>query len=127
VFKRGGKFLIIAMLVLATGGHWFLLQSLAWVGMAVAYSQSDSIGVAIKKTFDGDHPCQLCRLVERGKKAEQQPQKAAQLKFDALLVTGMAPVLTPKPFPPIDFDFRSALSRAEPPGLPPPRGFHSPA
>ena len=60
------------MLVFAVGAHWTLLQSVAWVGMAVTYSQNASFKEALEKTFDGKHPCKLCRLVAAGKKSEQQ-------------------------------------------------------
>jgi len=59
------------------------LQSLAWVGMVVNYSHGSSIKEALIKTFDGKHPCKLCRFVATGKKSDSQreAQKPAK-KFD---------------------------------------------
>ena len=48
--------------------------------MVVSYSQADSLAVAIQKTFDGAHPCKLCKVVKAGRKAEQE--KPATLKVD---------------------------------------------
>jgi hypothetical protein len=57
---------ILLALVLSLGLHWTVLQSAAWVGMVVSYSQDGTVLDALQKTFDGEHPCPLCKLVERG-------------------------------------------------------------
>lgn len=72
-----GKRFVVLALVLVTGGHWALLQSVAWVGMAVSFSQTATLKEALVRTFDGQHPCKLCKIVAEGKKSErkQTPQK----------------------------------------------------
>lgn len=93
-----GRWLVVIALVLSTGGHWALLQVCAWTGMVVSYSQSATISEAISMTFDGEHPCKLCKVVKQGRKAEQE--KPATLKvetkfdlfFDAQSVTVLAPL-----------------------------------
>jgi hypothetical protein len=78
-------FALIAALHLL-GGHWALLQTAAWVGMAVEYSRNDSIPQALAKTFDGEHPCQLCHAVKKGRSEEQQqPLVKLTLKAEAVL------------------------------------------
>ena len=70
------------------GGHWAVLQSVAWVKMLVDYSQSESVAVALGKTFDGAHPCDLCKIVSLGRAAEEQSPLAKDVlkfKFDAVL------------------------------------------
>lgn len=57
---------ILLALVLSLGLHWTVLQSAAWVGMVVSYSRDGSVLDAFQKTFDGKHPCPLCKLVARG-------------------------------------------------------------
>jgi len=47
---------IIAHLILALGAHWGVLQTAAWVGMIMNYSESAPLLTAVKKTFDGHHP-----------------------------------------------------------------------
>ena len=74
-----GHTLIAFTLICAIGGHWAILQSVAWVGMVINYSQDSSLTVALQKTFDGEHPCKLCKVVRAGKKSEQ---KEASLKVE---------------------------------------------
>ena len=78
-------------LVLSLGLHWTVLQSAAWVGMVVAYSKDASIGEALEKTFDGAHPCSLCKMVEAGAKDDDGTGKEAQSakikKIDLMLAT----------------------------------------
>ena len=110
------------MLVLATGGQWFLLQSLAWVQMTVSYAKTESFGAALQKTFDGKHPCKLCKFVKRGKAAEQQrDQQAPQLKIDFQLAAGTATLVPPRPFRHFTPFLADAELRAHAPALPPPR------
>lgn len=123
VHRRLIQLFVVLSLVTAIGGHWFVLQSVAWVSMTMNFAQSDSIGVALRKTFDGQHPCKLCKVVREGKQAEQkQPLLKVETKLDLLLVS--SPDLVPAPehvnwlLP--DFS-ASASMRAHSPPVPPPR------
>jgi len=49
------------------GGHWALLQTSAWVGMIVQYSQRAGLKAGIAQTFDGEHPCSVCKAIQDGK------------------------------------------------------------
>jgi len=71
VLKRLSKFTIVLALICVVGGHWALLQSLAWVSMTINFSRTDALDTAIGKTFDGQHPCNLCHFVAEGKKSER--------------------------------------------------------
>lgn len=78
------KAIAVVVLTLSLGLHWALLQSVAWVGMVVSYSQQDSLSTALEKTFDGRHACKLCRVVEAGRSAEKAPAVEIKLpKFEA--------------------------------------------
>jgi hypothetical protein len=66
--------LAIASVLLASGGHWLLLQSVAWGGMLISYSTTTSISEAISRTFDGKHPCKLCKVVQAGREKETERQ-----------------------------------------------------
>jgi hypothetical protein len=96
--NRCGKIAIVLMLILATGGHWAMLQSVAWFGMAIRFSQIHSLTTAIEKTFDGRHPCKLCKAVSEGVKTEKQ-QKIQKLetKFDFFCSRAMALLDAPSP------------------------------
>jgi len=71
-FKAVGKWLMVLSLCGAVGLHCAALQSIAWVGMLISYSQSNSVAVAVSETFDGKHPCPLCNAIH---KAEQGGKK----------------------------------------------------
>ena len=67
------------------GGHWALFQTGAWVGMIVQYSQRDGLTAGLTQTFDGDHPCSMCKAIQDGKKQEQKaPLLQAEVKKDCL-------------------------------------------
>ncbi len=65
----GYPLMILAMVSIA-GGHWAVLQSVAWAGMVVEYSKTSTLGAAVVKTFSGEAPCHLCKTIEAGKKQE---------------------------------------------------------
>jgi hypothetical protein len=62
----------IFALCCAIGLQWLALQSVAWTAMIVDYSKQTSLCRAIAQTFDGAHPCSLCRIVNKGKTAEKK-------------------------------------------------------
>ena len=84
-FKMAG-FVGCCVAVLAMcGGHWLTLQSVAWGRMIVIFSQQDSLGTAIAKTFSGKHPCSLCLKIRHGVYEEQERQdKLPWLKIEKL-------------------------------------------
>jgi hypothetical protein len=75
------KLIVVLMLVFSLGSHWAILQSAAWISMILRYSQHDTLRDAMIKTFDGQHPCQMCILIKEGKKNEQQ-QKRPLIRLD---------------------------------------------
>src|SRR5436309_11683888 len=84
--------LVVWTLICVIGGHWAILQSLAWAGMAINYSQESSFKQALAKTFDGQHPCKICKVVREGKKSErQQTFLKVETKSDFWL-TGPSPM-----------------------------------
>jgi hypothetical protein len=72
------------MLALALAGsiglHWAFLQSVAWVGMIISYSHKASVTEALEKTFDGKHPCPLCKSISKSQKAEKKSVSTLELK-----------------------------------------------
>ncbi len=63
------------LLVLALAGaanlHLPMLQVVAWTGMLASYSQDRSMAEAVEMTFDGEHPCPMCKAIK--KQQEQKP------------------------------------------------------
>jgi len=81
------------------GGHWALLQSVAWAGMVIQYSKDGSFTKALEKTFDGEHPCSLCHKVQEAKKDESQkaPMLAADKKIEPFSLIALSKVERPTP------------------------------
>lgn len=114
--------LIALALVVTIGGHWAILQSVAWVGMAISFSKDAPLSDALVKTFDGKHPCQLCKAVKTGKQAERkQASFKVETKLDFWLVHTSSPLDAPMPFVVLPAEPDSVSSRAESPPTPPPR------
>ncbi|MBE7503391.1 MAG: hypothetical protein HS113_24500 [Verrucomicrobiales bacterium] len=109
----GLKSLSVLLLVLSLGLHWAALQTVAWAGMIVAYAKEGTVREAISKTFDGEHPCPLCKAIEQGREHEKQ-QDQKTLKPSGKLDPGILCQA-------LHLDFRA---RFEPPS---PAGAHSPA
>jgi len=65
-------------LACSIGLHWALLQSLAWAGMVVSYSQEATLKEALIKTFDGRHPCSLCKEIAKGKHSDKKSEAPLQ-------------------------------------------------
>jgi hypothetical protein len=59
------------------GGHWMVLQSVAWTRMLIVNSRSDTLPVALSKTFDGKHPCKMCHEIREGREAERHESSIA--------------------------------------------------
>ena len=72
MFARLPKLSLVAALACSVGLHWAVLQSIAWLGMLVAYSQEAPLSEALLKTFDGKHPCALCKEIARKKHSEDK-------------------------------------------------------
>ena len=103
------------------GGHWAVLQSVAWVGMAIDYAKTESLGAALDKTFSGANPCELCQVVSRGVNEEKKRDAGKLLlKLEAVLadaVQAPPPHGTPRLYPSAKFPLPAL--RLAPPTPPP--------
>lgn len=72
----------------AVGLHWILLQCVAWLSMAVIYTEQEgSLAEGLAMTFDGNHPCAMCHAISAAKKADGGDQPAVpSTQPDAKLV-----------------------------------------
>ena len=122
VFERCGKWFLVLALTGMIGGHWTLLQSAAWVRMAVSFSKQESVTVALEKTFDGKHPCKLCKLVRAGKAADKkQDLQKLDAKMDFHFIAGTCGLFPPRPFRHFTPQTERAVVLTHAPPLPPPR------
>jgi hypothetical protein len=93
--------------------------------MTVSFARTDSVSVALEKTFSGNHPCVVCQVVQEGQasepgsRAELPAKKEAKLEF---LCAASAPILLSPPMPAMvaSVSAPAGLGRAAP-LLPPPR------
>jgi len=121
---RLGKILIVVALAATLGCHWALLQSVAWTTMLANNLRSQSLSEAVARTFDGQHPCPLCKAIAAGKKSEKKSEFATpspKLEFPPAKENPV--LIAPSNFhllPQADF---FADSLAPKPPTPPPRRF----
>ncbi len=122
VLRKASRLIVILALLASVGGHWALLQSVAWTRMIIERTQEDSFAVAVKTTLDGEHPCDMCKRITDGKQSERQEKKAqAQVKIDMLCELRVVAIVPPSRelvFPSVQIE---EMLRAECPPVPPPR------
>ena len=122
VFQRLPRLLMAVALACSVGLHWSLLQSFAWTTMLVNNLTTASFSTAVQRTFDGQHPCALCKAVAEGRKSEKKSDTLPFVKkFEWLNNASAIVVPRPASFPEIhahDVCFETLL-RAPP--TPPPR------
>lgn len=87
MLPRLARWMVVAVLCISLGLQWAVLQGVAWTGMLISFSRDGSLIEAMSKTFDGEHPCPLCKAVEDGQKQDQgKSADAPKKKLEAVLV-----------------------------------------
>ena len=122
--SRFARLLVVTALVLATGLHWIALQSVAWTTMLASHLCNESFSSAVCKTFDGQHPCCLCKAIAAAKKSEKKSDAVSPLlKMEFPPLTGRIALIPPTQFQllPLQNHFADSLSLRPP--APPPRRF----
>ena len=74
------RLLLILVTVFSIGLHCAVVQMVGWVSMTVKYSKSTSLTDALVMTFDGNHPCELCKFVEKELGSSQDDDPRVQGK-----------------------------------------------
>jgi hypothetical protein len=122
VFRRLPRLLIVLALACSIGLHWAFLQTLAWTTMLVNNLTSTSFSAALQRTFDGKHPCALCKAVAEGKKSEKKADTLLRLKkFEGLSTPVVITVPPPSSFPTIEAPNAALEAVSHAPPTPPPR------
>lgn len=128
MIRRLSQLLIVTALLAGIGGHWAILQSIAWATMLADNLQRSSVIEAVSNTFDGEHPCSMCKAIKQGRTEEKQ-QDQQQVKTGLKLELGILPqtaiftLTQPREWVP-SADLQSASNREGPP-KPRPRAFSS--
>jgi hypothetical protein len=71
---RLAKLILVLALASSIGLHWAFFQSLAWTSMLADNLRHDSLAQAVSRTFDGRHPCSLCKAIADAKKSEKKSE-----------------------------------------------------
>ena len=111
------------MLSLSIGLHTVVLQSLAWTTMLIERSQSESFANAVKTTFDGRHPCSLCKAIDQGRRADRSANRVSKVSgLDAPAASSLALVVWPPDAAPETAAVVTTVCRPpDAPPSPPPR------
>ena len=117
--------LLVAMVVLALGAAPVLLQTGAWGVMLVEYSLDNSLTEAVEMTFDGQHPCAMCRKIQEHQQEKQPPQsltptREVMVLFHEETIFCMTPGETIS-LPQRGHDPAFLVVRGQKPAVPPPR------
>lgn len=97
------RWLMVLGLMISIGLHTVVIQSAAWAGMLVSYSmKSGSVVRAMSETFDGEHPCELCKLAQQQAENEpaddkQTPKVDGKIKVDLIAEEMPAIVISAPP------------------------------
>lgn len=91
--------------------------------MVIERTQSSSFLTALQTTFDGQHPCKLCKFVKAGKTAEQAPEAHVKPPKFEVFSTPLAELkVQPQLCEPLEVTSPAPLAaRLTTPLLPPPR------
>lgn len=119
---RTGRCLSLAALFFVLGGHWAVMQTVAWGLMLADYAHETTTTEALEKTFDGQHPCAICKKVESGKQSEKKSEVVVAIKKVEVYYEATAHFV---PAFRASWSLSSLISRAgvrsEQPAVPPPR------
>ncbi|HXP63378.1 MAG TPA: hypothetical protein VN829_22945, partial [Dongiaceae bacterium] len=98
MLERLPRLLMALALACSVGLHWSFLQSLAWTTMLVDNLTAAPFSAALQRTFDGKHPCPLCKVLAQGRKADKKSATLVPLKkFEGLNEAVGGVVFTPAP------------------------------
>lgn len=109
-----------------SGAHWAVLQVTAWTGMLVSRTQTVGVEEAVRTTFDGAHPCEMCEGISAAKQEEQKQAPAMPIAKKLLEIKSpaLAFLELPKPLRIADLSWFELLTedgrRLEAPPTPPP-------
>lgn len=113
------------------GGQYGVMQMFAWGKMLVDYSSEKGLVAGLSETFDGQHPCELCKSIATAKKENlNSPQPLSKndakgLDLKNFLPAKLAGLATPRSTyfqsPSFLSPEEAALRFLPAPEIPPPR------
>jgi hypothetical protein len=122
MFPAVARIALVLVVCLSIGPHWAALQPVAWATMIIEYSQSAPLAKAVADTFDGKHPCDLCKHINHAQHSEKKREAQSTTVKQDLLCVKRAVVLfrsyTDLSFP---LEHLTATVETRSPPVPPPR------
>ena len=92
--------------------------------LAANLSSQQSLTEAVSQTFDGEHPCPLCKAIAAAKKSEKKSAALTlKLKIEYPSLAEKLVLVAPRVFKAFQADSRFANSLSTKPPFPPPRRF----
>ncbi len=120
--RRLTQTLVLAAFIFSCGGHWCVLQGVAWASMIHHYSQMVPLAEAVSMTFSGKYPCELCKAIEEKQESERLQffgmEKHEKKFFPPMAVPATELHVASIHYPIFLISFQA---RTEPPPPPPPR------
>ncbi len=83
LFRITGLLLVGLAFFALAGGHWAVLQTIAWTQMVRDYSKSVSISEALVRTFSGEYPCGLCTRISTERHKEEKAPAVVKVEKKA--------------------------------------------
>ncbi len=129
MLRRLGGLLSLWLCLYLAGGHWAVLQTVAWSGMILNYSRVHGLQKGVEETFDGKHPCPMCKKVTEGvhnesAQPDKQQQQASKTDKKPATCTAQTAPSTPRGIPTrpvLPRDLIGFSARSETPPVPPPK------
>lgn len=81
----------------ASGGHWTVLQTIAWTRMLIEYSRDATLVEAARETFSGERPCAMCKKIREGRQHEENRSPLPQWERLPEFTPGWESVSAPLP------------------------------
>ncbi|RBP45908.1 hypothetical protein DES53_102292 [Roseimicrobium gellanilyticum] len=84
--KSLARIALVVSLMISIGGHWGMLQAIAWARMIQDYSEEKGLVEGFKETFSGERPCPMClKLRESQNEAGKNKAPISKEKTDLTL------------------------------------------
>ena len=78
MMRRFTLLVALTAFIFSCGGHWYVLQGVAWVNMIRNYSEMVPFSEAVSMTLSGKYPCAICKAIAEKKSTEQQKSFSAE-------------------------------------------------
>ena len=119
----GIAFAIALFFFSSLGGYQVAFQGVAWAKMIAQYSRTDAPVQALKKTFDGKHPCSVCKRISKSHSSNMSPTINPDLKFEKAFVSAAVSVKRMRDCGQLSYSCTSAnlIRNDSSPLTPPPR------